>query len=279
MTAAFGASTFPFVWRETALDALRQMLDLGLNGFDVILAPGHCWPAELSTSARSELARTLDEDGIRVDSLNFPALDLNLASPIPEVRRYAVELYGEAIRLAAELGARAVVAVPGRVSALIQPPREESERRLVESVEALLAHAEEADQLLCLELHPQTPIPTVDALERFVGAFDHPRLRVAYDVANAEAVGEDHVGRSASSRRSSGRCTCRTAVGRGGPTIASAAARSTFRPSCRPWTRSDSTGRACSRSSRPLHSRTCGRRWTRWSDGRPASDTGHRRRR
>ena len=97
MTAAFGASTFPFVWRETALDALRQMHDLGLNDFDVILAPGHCWPAELSTSARSELARTLDEDGIRVDSLNFPALDLNLASPIPEVRRYAVELYGEAI--------------------------------------------------------------------------------------------------------------------------------------------------------------------------------------
>ena len=97
------------------------------------------------------------------------------------------------MRLAAELGARAVVAVPGRVSALIQPPREESERRLVESVEALLAHAEQADQLLCLELHPQTPIPTVDALERFVGAFDDPRLRVAYDVANAEAVGEDHV--------------------------------------------------------------------------------------
>lgn len=193
MTAAFGASTFPFVWRETALDALRQMLDLGLNDFDVILTPGHCWPSELSPSARSELARALAEDGIRVDSLNFPALDLNLASPVPEVRKYAVELYGEAIALAAELGARAVVAVPGRVSALIQPPREESERRLVESMEALLAHAEQADQLICLELHPQTPIPTVEALERFVGAFDDARLRVAYDVANAEAVGEDHV--------------------------------------------------------------------------------------
>ena len=193
MTAPFGGSTFPFVWRETALDAVRQMLDLGLNDFDVVLAPGHCWPAELSTSARAELARALEEDGIRIDSLNFPALDLNLASPIVEVRRYAVDLYCQALRLAAELGARAVVAVPGRVSPLIQPPREETERRLLESVGALLAHAEEANQTICLELHPQTPVPTVDTLSRFVGALDHGRLRVAYDVANAEAVGEDHV--------------------------------------------------------------------------------------
>ena len=231
MTAAFGASTFPFVWRETALDALRQMLDLGLNDFDVILAPGHCWPAELSASARSELARTLAEDGIRVDSLNFPALDLNLASPIPEVRRYAVELYGEAIALAAELGARAVVAVPGRVSALIQPPREESERRLVESVEALLAHAEQADQLICLELHPQTPIPTV---ERSSGSSVRSTTLGcgSRTTSRTPRPSERITSRlSASSRRSSGRCTCRTGVGRGGPTTASAAARSTSRPS------------------------------------------------
>lgn len=192
MTAGFGASTFAFVWQATALEALRRLRGLGLDGFDVILAPGHCWAAELDGRARRRLARALDADGIRVDSLNFPALDLNLASPVAEVRRYAVARYGEALGLAADLGAGAVVVVPGRVSALLQPPLEVSERRLAEGVDALLPLADETGVSLFVELHPQTPVPTVDALARFVRSFAHPRLGVAYDVANAELVGEDH---------------------------------------------------------------------------------------
>jgi sugar phosphate isomerase/epimerase len=192
VTAGFGASTFAFVWRSTALEALRELRGLGLDGFDVVLSPGHCWPAELSARARSELAGALATDGIRVESLNFPALDLNLASPVPEVRSYAVGLYGDALRLAADLGASGVVAVPGRVSTLIQPPPADSLGRLAEGVAVLLAVAEETGTLLHLELHPQTPIPTVAALEPFVRSVDHPRLRVVYDVANAELVGEDH---------------------------------------------------------------------------------------
>ena len=193
MTAGFGASTFAFVWRERVLDSLRRLQALGLDGFDVILAPGHCWPAELSRAERASLARTLDADGIRLASLNFPALDLNLASPVPEVRRYAIELYGAALRLAAELGVPAVVAVPGRVSTLIRPPAAETERWLIESVETLLALAETTGRTLHLELHPQSAVPTVDDLARVVQLLDHPRLRIAYDVANAEFVGEEHL--------------------------------------------------------------------------------------
>ncbi|HET6602541.1 MAG TPA: sugar phosphate isomerase/epimerase family protein [Gaiella sp.] len=192
MTRELGASTFAFAWREPALDALRRLHALGPNGFDVILAPGHCWPGELTAADRSRLASTLAAEGIRIDSVNFPALDLNLASCVAEVRKYSVERYREALLLGSELGGRGVVAVPGRVSSLIGPPRAETERWLAESVGELLAVAEETDASVFLELHPQTPIPTVDALDRFVAGFDDPRLRVAYDVANAEFVSEDH---------------------------------------------------------------------------------------
>jgi hypothetical protein len=58
VTRALGASTFAFAWKETALDALRRLRGLGLDGFDVVLAPGHCWPAELSPAERSRLAST-----------------------------------------------------------------------------------------------------------------------------------------------------------------------------------------------------------------------------
>lgn len=192
MRRELGASTFAFAWREPALDALRRLHALGPNGFDVILAPGHCWPGELTAADRSRLASTLAAEGIRIDSVNFPALDLNLASCVAEVRKYSVERYREALLLGSELGGRGVVAVPGRVSSLIGPPRAETERWLAESVGELLAVAEETDASVFLELHPQTPIPTVDALDRFVAGFDDPRLRVAYDVANAEFVSEDH---------------------------------------------------------------------------------------
>ena len=192
MRRALGASTFAFAWREPVLDALRRLHALGLNGFDVILAPGHCWPGELTAADRSRLASTLAAEGLRIDSVNFPALDLNLASSLAEVREYSVGRYREALLLGGELGVRGVVAVPGGVSPLIGPPREETERWLAESVGELLAVGEETDASVFLELHPQTPIPTVDALDRFVAGFDDPRLRVAYDVANAEFVSEDH---------------------------------------------------------------------------------------
>ena len=43
------------------------------------------------------------------------------------------------------------------------------------------------DQKIYVESHPQTPIPTVDKIERFLKRIEHPRLQVAYDVANADA--------------------------------------------------------------------------------------------
>ena len=79
-----------------------------------------------------------------------------------------------------------------RVSPLVGPPPEETERWLGESVAELLRVAHEVDVSVFLELHPQTPIPTVDALDRFMARLDDPRLEVAYDVANAEFVSEDH---------------------------------------------------------------------------------------
>jgi sugar phosphate isomerase/epimerase len=186
-----GGSTFSFMWREPALEAMRKLRELGLNDFDVILAPGHCWPDELPAHERSKLAAALRADGIRVESLNLPALDLNLASCVPAIRAYAVSLYTQALQLSADLGGRAVVAVPGRVSALFPPPQQAAEDWLAESLERLLDAAERMGQNLYLESHPQTPISTVDKIERFLARLPHARLQVAYDVANAEFVGED----------------------------------------------------------------------------------------
>lgn len=190
---AFGGSTFSFMWHEPALAALRKLRQLGLNDFDVILAPGHCWPDELDAGERSRFAAALRAEEIRLESVNLPALDFNLASCLAEVRGHAVSFYTRAMQLGADIGARAVVAVPGRVSGLFPPPQRSSEDWLAESLHRLLAVAERLGQRVYIESHPQTPIPTVDAIERFLARLEHPALQVAYDVANAEFVAEDQV--------------------------------------------------------------------------------------
>ena len=189
----FGGSTFSFMWSETALSAMRKMRTLGLNDFDSLMVPGHLWHDELDAGARRTLAASLREEGIRIESLNLPALDHNLASCVPESRAYAVALFTRAMQLGADLGAQAVVAVPGRVSGLFAPPHQQSEDWLADSLEALLKQAERLDQKIYIESHPQTPIPTVDKIERFLARITHPLLQVAYDVSNAEYVGEDQV--------------------------------------------------------------------------------------
>ncbi|MGF6744095.1 sugar phosphate isomerase/epimerase family protein [Paraburkholderia atlantica] len=187
----FGGSTFSFMWQDSALAAMRKMQAIGLNDFDALVVPGHLWPDELSANDRLSLAGTLRSEGLRIESLNLPALDLNLVSRVEAFRRYSVEVYTSTMQLASDLGAGAVVVVPGRVSSLFPPSRTDSELLLRDSLEQLLRVAERLDQKIFLELHPQTPIPTTDAMIAFIDGLPDERLLIAYDVSNAEFVGED----------------------------------------------------------------------------------------
>lgn len=191
LARSFGGSTFSFMWEETALGAMRKMQEIGLNDFDALVVPGHLWPDELSAADRSSLAGTLRSEGLRIESLNLPALDLNLVSRVEPFRQYSVDLYIDTMQLASDLGCGAIVVVPGRVSSLFPPPKKDTELLLRDSLEQLLRVAERLDQKLYVELHPQTPIPTTAAMLAFFDALPHERLLIAYDVSNAEFVGED----------------------------------------------------------------------------------------
>ena len=133
----------------------------------------------------------MQTEDIRIESLNLPALDLNLASCIPEVRAYSVGVFQENLRLSMELGGNGVVVVPGRVSSLLPPQFSDVINWLVDSMERVLKSADETAQTIFMESHPLTPIPTIDLIEEFLQRVNHPRLMVAYDVANAEFIGEE----------------------------------------------------------------------------------------
>lgn len=188
-----GGSTFSFIWNDTAISAIEKMLPLGLNDFDVLLVPKHLWPDHLTPQQVSEMRVRLQRAGVRIDSLNLPALDLNLCSCVPEVRAYSIDVYRQAMRLAADLGGGGVVVVPGRISALLAPALDDTLGWLSESIVALLKTADDLDLRLHLELHPQTPIPNSSMLGDFVDRFKSRRVAIAYDIASAEFIHEDYV--------------------------------------------------------------------------------------
>lgn len=191
MTLAYGASTFSFIRREPALASMRRLRAIGYDTFDVLAVPGHFWPSELDAAARVRLRRDLECDDIGLESVNPQPTDLNLGSSMPEVRRFSVTVYTEMIRLATELGARDVVVVPGRVG-VVPPPIEQTTRWVADSLAELVEEARrEGLRALLLENHPATAYPTAGALLELVNTVGADDLKVAYDVANAEHVGED----------------------------------------------------------------------------------------
>lgn len=128
---------------------------------------------------------------MRLESLNPPALDYNLGSVDDEVRASSVRLYERALELAADLDAKGVVVVPGRVSGLFPPLSEQTMPRLEESIGTLATLAGKLGLRLHLETHPLTSLPSASQIKGFIERFGLNSLGVAYDLANAEFIGED----------------------------------------------------------------------------------------
>lgn len=191
MPIAIGGSTFSFMWSHPTLAAMDALNALGMSAFDVIVTPGHLWPSEIDKAGRVELRNTLAARNYGLDSLNPPATDYNLASLTPEVRAFAMAMYGEVIDLAADLGAKGVVVVPGRVSSLLPPPRDQLRRLLEDAIGTLAEHARSRGVVLHVEMHPLTPVPLTSDMLELVRAIASPLVGIAYDVANAEFVGEN----------------------------------------------------------------------------------------
>ena len=136
------------------------------------------------------------------------------------MRAYSVGVCQENLRLSMELGGKGVVVVPGRVSSLLPPQFSDVINWLVDSMERAPKSADETAQTIFMELHPLTPISTIDLIEEFLQRVNHPRLMVAYDSQMRSSLARSSDRPYAVSRQSSGRCICRTARDNPGGTIA-----------------------------------------------------------
>jgi sugar phosphate isomerase/epimerase len=187
---ALGVNTYSYIWSTPAEECVRRLADLGYRTFELMVHPVHLPLDDLDPADRRRLASLLIQVGARDCTLNLPSLDQNLASALPRVRAFSVEMFRDAIDLASDLGIEWLVTVPGRMSPLFPPPEEKRTTWMRESVEALLPHAERRGVRLAIENVPVAAFPDAASLGRFARSFGTDRVGVCYDAANAHFIGE-----------------------------------------------------------------------------------------
>lgn len=190
MTRELGINTYGYIWSTPALDCVRRLAKLNYRQFELMIHPPHLPLDDFGPAARRELRSALEDAGAVKTALNFPSLDHNLASPFPRVRAASVQMFTDAIDLAADLGAKWLVTVPGRMSPLFPPAPEDREAWVREGISQLIPRAEARGVGLAIENVPFATFPDAISLGRFVRSFNSPAVGTCYDAANAHFIGE-----------------------------------------------------------------------------------------
>src|SRR6056297_2919538 len=71
------ASTFPYLYSHSGLDALKHLHKMGYSLFEMMIFPPHCWPRELSDADKAAVKTWLDDNGLKITSFCIPLLDNN----------------------------------------------------------------------------------------------------------------------------------------------------------------------------------------------------------
>ncbi len=184
------ASTFPFLYSHDGLGAMKHLRTLGYDKFEMMIFPPHCWPRELSVAERKEYKAWLNGEGGKITSFCYPLLDNNPNGVDRLMRAYTLDRYREAIDLAAEWECPYVVAIPGPVNSLINPPHEWMLNWFVEGMKQLVDYAKGTGVQLLLENVPFTYLPTAKDMKETAELIG-PEVGVNFDVGNSAFIKED----------------------------------------------------------------------------------------
>lgn len=189
--SSFGCNTYAYMMAESAGTTMARLADIGFLEFELMVHPGHIWPAEYSADKRRALRGLIETRGLQLTALNLPNIDINIASTVPEMRRYTTDLLAETVRLAGELGARGVIMSPGKASPLFPASENELTGYFFVALDRLAPIAAQCGTALWLENVPTTWIPTIAGLTASLDCYGNDAVRIIYDIANAHFIAED----------------------------------------------------------------------------------------
>jgi len=187
----FGANTYSYMRSHDAAACVTRLAELGFAEFELMVHPGHLWPADMSGGKRAELRRLIARNGWTLTSLNMPNIDINVAAAAPGMRGYSLALLEDTVRLAGELGARGVVIGPGKANPLFPADASELIGHFYAALDRLGPIAAASGTALWVENMPFAFLPGVGELMDALDRYGNDALRIVYDIANAYFIDED----------------------------------------------------------------------------------------
>ena len=189
-TAAFACNSYSYIFSEDAERCIAHLATLGFAEFELMMYPGHLWPAETDAGARRALRQAVEANGQRIISLNMPNIDINVAGGTAEMRRYSLGILTDIVRLAGDLGVPGVVIGPGKVNPLFPAPREVLVGHFHAALDELTPLAAAAGTTLLVENMSFAFLPKIDELLLAIDAYGRDDIGIVFDVANSHFVGE-----------------------------------------------------------------------------------------
>ena len=189
--SVFAVNTYSYMFRMSAAECIAHLADRGWKAFEIMLIPGHLWPADIDTGGRAALRRLVEARDLRIVSLNIPNVDLNVAGATQEMRAYTIDVLARAIELAGDLGVEGVIVGPGKPNPLLPAPRAKLRERYFAALDRLLPVARRAGTSIFAENMTVAYVPDADGLMQELAAYGSDEIGVCYDVANAHFIGED----------------------------------------------------------------------------------------
>ncbi|MEQ9639130.1 MAG: sugar phosphate isomerase/epimerase family protein [Alphaproteobacteria bacterium] len=187
----YGINTYAYTQSHTAKDCLEQWAARGESAFEVMMYPGHAWPADMDAGARRQFKKFLADADLRITTLNMPNVDINIAAAASQMRTYSLGIVRSIVRLAGDLEVPGVVLGPGKPNPLFPMPAEQMTGHFFAALDVLTPLAEACGTALWVENMPFAFLPKVDDMMAAIERYGDPRLGVVYDIANAYFVKED----------------------------------------------------------------------------------------
>ena len=184
-------NTYSYIYKLSALDAMRHLLEMGFQRFELLFNFDHIWVSELEPDIRRVRPSWVSEEGGEVISFNLPIMDHNLTSPNPDMRAFTIERFTELIDLAGVWSVPYVILVPGKVSPLLPAPSASLASWFYDGVNKLAERADQCGTKILVENVPVTFAPLAGDLSRALDELADERVGVVYDVANGFFAGED----------------------------------------------------------------------------------------
>lgn len=187
----FGVNTYSYIMSHSGEACLQHLAQGGCSSFELMIYPGHIWPADMDAEARRSLRRFAEASALRILTLNMPNIDVNIAAAVPEMRRYSLALLESTVGLAGDLGVPGVIIGPGKANPLFAAPKERLLGYFFEALDLLIPLARRVGTQLYVENMPFAFLPDAEGLMQALERYGDDQIGIVYDVANAVFTKED----------------------------------------------------------------------------------------